>query len=202
MIISLLASLLTGLMLVACDDSKTPVVSRASTVLSTQYVSPCSGNLNSQSQVDGNNNITPVIGDPARLEKPTPTPGQSGLKTVPAIVKTATGQTVNMKLELACTSQQQETGLMNRTSLPEETGMLFVFEQKVRIGFWMRNTLIPLSIAWIDDKGVILEIQDMEANSDDTHTPQKEYIWALEVPKGYYAKKNIKAGDTITITQP
>lgn len=88
---------------------------------------------------------------------------------------------------------------MGRTSLPQDTGMLFIFPQQVQLGFWMKDTLLPLSIAWIDAKGKIVEIQDMEAKSLDVHTPAQPYIWALEVPKGYFASKGIVAGNTIKL---
>src|SRR5690242_395058 len=104
-----------------------------------------------------------------------------------------------MKLELAKTEQEQETGLMGRTSLPEDGGMLFIFPQKSRTSFWMKDTLIPLSIAWIDENGKILEIQDMEAQSEALHTPAQPYLWALEVPKGYFAKKGIQPGSTVKL---
>jgi uncharacterized membrane protein (UPF0127 family) len=107
-----------------------------------------------------------------------------------------------MKFELARTPQEQETGLMGRTSLPDDTGMLFIFSSPVQVGFWMKDTLLPLSIAWIDQNGKILEIQDMEAQSLTTHTPAKPYLWALEVPKGYFDKKGIKAGDTVKLASP
>ncbi len=128
--------------------------------------------------------------------------GQATLSVAPAIISTTAGQTVNMKLELARTYQEQEIGLMGRTSLPEDGGMLFIFPTKVQTGFWMKNTLIPLSIAWIDEKGVFLEIQDMEAQSEAVHTPSKPYVWALEVPKGYFSNKGIQAGSTIKLQTP
>lgn len=130
------------------------------------------------------------------------TPGQATLATSPAVITTATGQTINMKLELAKTEQEHEIGLMGRTSLPEDTGMLFIFPQKTSVGFWMKNTLIPLSIAWIDENGKILEIQDMEAQSEVVHTPARAYLWALEVPKGYFAKKGIGPGSAIKLANP
>jgi uncharacterized membrane protein (UPF0127 family) len=66
----------------------------------------------------------------------------------------------------------------------------------------MKDTLIPLSIAWIDEKGTILEIQDMEAQSEAVHVPAQTYIWALEVPKGYFDKKGIKLGSSLKLQTP
>ncbi|MEI6045022.1 MAG: DUF192 domain-containing protein [Chloroflexota bacterium] len=131
-----------------------------------------------------------------------PTPGQSTLSSTSAVITTSSGQTTNLKLELAVTPQEQGTGLMGRTSLPEDSGMLFIFPTKVRTGFWMKDTLIPLSIAWLNEKGTILEIQDMEAQSEEVHTPAQDYIWALEVPKSYFNKKGIKPGSSLKLVTP
>lgn len=128
-----------------------------------------------------------------------PTAGQAKLSSAPLLVTKANGETINMTVELARTSAEQETGLMGRTSLPPDTGMLFIFPSKVQLGFWMKDTLLPLSIAWIDEKGKIVEIQDMEAKSLDVHTPAQSYIWALEVPKGYFSSKGIVAGNTVKL---
>lgn len=146
------------------------------------------------------NTIRPPTATVPATTASSPTVGQARLSLAAATVANPDGQLINMQFELARTSQEQEVGLMGRTSLPDDTGMLFIFPNKVRLGFWMKNTLIPLSIAWIDEKGKVLEIQDMEAQSEQTHTPGQEYIWALEVPKGYFAKKGIKAGSIVKFT--
>ncbi len=103
-----------------------------------------------------------------------------------------------MTVELARTAQEQETGLMGRQSVPDETGMLFVFPQSGRIAFWMKDTPLALSIAFITQDGKIIDIQDMESFSLDTHSPNQDYLYALEVAKGYFARKGIKPGDTFT----
>lgn len=114
-----------------------------------------------------------------------------------AIITTTTGQIIKMKLELAKTDKEQETGLMGRLSVPEDSGMLFIYKDKALIPFWMKNTAIPLSIAWIDEIGRILEIQDMEVFSDKLYYPTQPYLWALEVPQGYFTEKGIQPGSTV-----
>lgn len=126
------------------------------------------------------------------------TPGQTTLETVPATIAKANGEIINMTIELARTGQEQETGLMGRLSVPDETGMLFIFPQTGRVGFWMKDTPLALSIAFITQDGKIIDIQDMESYSLDIHSPNQDYIYALEVAKGYFAKRGVKPGDTFT----
>jgi uncharacterized membrane protein (UPF0127 family) len=103
-----------------------------------------------------------------------------------------------MTVELARTTQEQETGLMGRLSVPDETGMLFIFPNSGRIGFWMKDTPLALSIAFITQDGKIVDIQDMAPYSLDIHQPNQDYLYALEVAQGYYAKRGVKPGDTFT----
>ncbi len=128
----------------------------------------------------------------------TPTPGQTTLSIVPATITRSGGDTLAMTVELARTSQEQETGLMGRTTLPADRGMLFIFPQPGLVGFWMKDTLIALSVAFIDANGQIIDIQEMEPMSETVHQPNRNYLYALEVPKGYFAAKNIKPGDKFT----
>ena len=132
---------------------------------------------------------------PAANVAASPTPGQTTLTVVPATITRANGQQQAMTVELARTPQEQETGLMGRTTLPADRGMLFIFPQPGLIGFWMKDTPSALSIAFIDATGNILDIQDMQPYSEEVHKPGQDYLYALEVPKGYFADKNIKPGD-------
>lgn len=127
----------------------------------------------------------------------TPTPGQVKLTTVPATITTNAGQNIQMVVEIARTAQEQETGLMNRASVPDGTGMLFVFSQPGNVNFWMKDTKIPLSIAFIDSNGKILDVQDMQAESEELHSPGQNYQYALEVGLGWFGKVKVKAGDII-----
>lgn len=102
---------------------------------------------------------------------------------------------VPLKAEIADTPQAAENGLMFRDSLPENRGMLFIFEQPKRASFWMRNTKIPLSIAYIDPAGQILEIKSMSP-LDETVVPSTsdDVAYALEVNQGWFARHAIPSG--------
>jgi len=88
---------------------------------------------------------------------------------------------------------------MNRESLPEDAGMLFDFQADVQARFWMRNTLIPLSIAFVDKDGVIVHIEDMEPQTEDLHLSPSLYRYAIEVNQGWYADNGLAAGDTVRV---
>ncbi len=102
-------------------------------------------------------------------------------------------------VEIARTEQEKARGLMFRQKLGENEGMLFVFEQEELLSFWMKNTFLPLSIAFIDRQGKIIDIQDMEPFSLNTHRSAKPAQYALEVNKGWFGKNGIKVGDVVTI---
>jgi uncharacterized membrane protein (UPF0127 family) len=96
----------------------------------------------------------------------------------------------------------RQRGLMDRTSLRSDAGMLFVFEAPTDSGFWMKNTLIPLSIAYIDDDGQILETLDMEPCEADpcrVYTPGVIYRYALEVNRGFFDDHGVSPGWTIDL---
>ncbi|MEM7736107.1 MAG: DUF192 domain-containing protein [Deinococcota bacterium] len=111
-------------------------------------------------------------------------------------------------LEVASTSGERQRGLMFRTSMPEDSGMMFVFEGDRTGGFWMYNTFLPLSIAYIDGDGVIVTIRDMQPCAGRTQTecsqeaaaylPTAPYRYALEVNQGYFAARGIEAGDSVS----
>ncbi len=96
--------------------------------------------------------------------------------------------------ELAITPEQQETGMMFRRTMGANDGMLFVNEDSGVRCFWMHNTLIPLTIAFIADDGTIVNLADMAARTDDTHCSAKPVRYALEVPLGWFGKRGFKAG--------
>ncbi len=99
-----------------------------------------------------------------------------------------------IKTELAQTEAQQATGMMFRQDMGANEGMLFVNDQAGTRCFWMRNTLIPLSIAFIDDDGSIVNIADMQARSEASHCSAKPVRFALEMRQGWFAKRGIGAG--------
>ena len=99
--------------------------------------------------------------------------------------------------EVARSAEQRGIGLMHRPSLPANDGMLFVFDQPGVQCFWMKNTLLPLSIAFLDDEGRILNIAEMKPQSLDSHCSVKPVRLALEVNSGWFAKRGIGAGTQI-----
>ena len=108
----------------------------------------------------------------------------------------------SLKVKLAITPQQQRQGLMNvrgkgPTKLPENEGMLFIYRREEILSFWMKNTTLPLSIAFIDKKGIITEIRDMEPLGMDSVRSAKPAQYALEVNRGWFSKNNIKIGTKV-----
>ena len=113
----------------------------------------------------------------------------------------------SLKVKLAITPAQQRQGLMNvqgqgPTKLPENEGMLFVYRREEVLSFWMKNTSIPLSIAFIDKKGVITEIRDMEPMGMDSVRSAKPAQYALEVNRGWFTKNGIKVGAKVKLDFP
>jgi uncharacterized protein len=100
--------------------------------------------------------------------------------------------------QVASTSVQRQTGLMYRKEMPRQEGMLFIFEKAVQQCFWMRNTLLPLTAAFIADDGVIVNLADMKPRSDDPHCSKKPVRFVLEMNQGWFASKGLKAGDKLT----
>jgi uncharacterized membrane protein (UPF0127 family) len=96
--------------------------------------------------------------------------------------------------EIANTEDTRRTGLMGRQKLGANEGMIFVFEQPDSQCFWMRNTPIPLSIAFIADDGTIVNIDDMKPETDDAHCSKKPVRYALEMDQGWFASHGIAAG--------
>ena len=98
------------------------------------------------------------------------------------------------QVEIAATTPQRERGLMGRTQLAENGGMLFVFDYAGRHCFWMRNTPLPLSIAFIDDAGRITNLADMQPHTETLHCPTSAMRYALEVPQGGFHQRRIVPG--------
>ena len=121
---------------------------------------------------------------------------ESPLPKIPLFVKQK-----EIRVEVAKSPEDQSRGLMGRTSLGKDEGMLFLYEREVYHGFWMKNTLIPLSIAFIDKGDRIIAIMDMEPLTLDTHMPPGPFLYALEMNKGWFSANNIKAGDVIRFSK-
>ena len=112
-----------------------------------------------------------------------------------ALFTTAAGSQVMLNLEVADTPEKQERGLMFREEMPEDNGMIFIFPQTGTIAFWMKDTVLPLSIAFVTADLRIVDIQDMQPQTTDLHQPAARYRQALEVNQGYFARNGVKVGD-------
>ena len=103
-----------------------------------------------------------------------------------------------IQAEIADTPNAREVGLMNRTSMPTNSGMLFIFEQKAGHCFWMNNTKIPLSIAFIADDCKIVNIEEMQAETTNNHCPKAAIRYALEMNKQWFSERVIVPGSVIS----
>lgn len=99
--------------------------------------------------------------------------------------------------EVAATDATRSTGLMHRRMMPENRGMLFVFQSVERHGMWMMNTYLPLSVAFIDSEGTIINIADMEPHTQNTHGAARPAKYALEMNKGWFRKRGVKPGEKV-----
>jgi uncharacterized membrane protein (UPF0127 family) len=102
-----------------------------------------------------------------------------------------------LTVEVAATPETRATGLMNRFSLQTDHGMLFVFEAPQPLAFWMKDTYVPLSIAFVDARGRILNIEDMRPRDESTHWSKGVALYAIEMRQGWFAAKGIGAGDVV-----
>ena len=100
--------------------------------------------------------------------------------------------------QVAHTPQQRTIGLMFRKEMPQHEGMLFVFEQPSQQCFWMRNTLLPLTAAFVADDGTIVNLADMKPQTEDSHCSATPVRYVLEMNQGWFAKKGVKAGSKLS----
>jgi len=96
--------------------------------------------------------------------------------------------------QVALAPQERQTGLMHRKEMPQHEGMLFVFEQPAQQCFWMKNTLLPLTAAFVEDDGTIANLADMKPQTLDSHCSAKPVRYVLEMNQGWFAKRGIQAG--------
>jgi len=102
-----------------------------------------------------------------------------------------------IQAEIASTPQARQVGLMNRTSMPTNSGMLFIFDQKATHCFWMSNTKIPLAIAFLADDGKIVNIEEMQAETLNNHCPKAPVRYALEMNRQWFSQRAIIPGSAI-----
>lgn len=103
-----------------------------------------------------------------------------------------------LRVEVVANDEDRARGLMFREKLGRDDGMLFVFPELAYHSMWMKNTLIPLSVAFLDRDGVILNILDMEPHSLDSHMSAGPALYAVETNRGWFAARKVKAGDKVT----
>jgi uncharacterized membrane protein (UPF0127 family) len=102
-----------------------------------------------------------------------------------------------IRAEVAADFGSRALGLMHRTAMPTNAGMLFIFDEAATHCMWMKNTLIALSVAFIDEHGAVINIEDMQPQTEDSHCAAKPARYALEMNRGYFAARGIKPGSRI-----
>lgn len=135
--------------------------------------------------------IAPLIGLLAALHGPTW--GQDSPQLQLPRVTLSAGMHL-IQAQVASTPEQRATGLMHRKEMPVAEGMLFVFEQRAGQCFWMKNTLLPLTAAFIADDGTIVNLADMKPQTLDSHCSAEPVRYVLEMNQGWFAKRGIQAG--------
>jgi uncharacterized protein len=106
-----------------------------------------------------------------------------------------------IEVEVARSAEELSRGLMERKHLAKDQGMLFIFPEEDYHGFWMKNTRIPLSIAFIDKNGKIVKIVDMKPHSLEPHEPPVPILYALEMNKGWFSANRITVGNTVRFSK-
>lgn len=125
-----------------------------------------------------------------------PVTGHAQSMLLPTAEITVGSQRVHV--EVAATEAARSQGLMHRTSLPADQGMLFVFDGPGSVCFWMKNTPLPLSIAFISPTGKIINIADMQPHTLDSHCPAGPMLYALEMQQGWFRQHQVKAGAMVS----
>jgi uncharacterized membrane protein (UPF0127 family) len=118
--------------------------------------------------------------------------GAAAQEAMPVVELTAGFHRI--EAEVAANDQNRQVGLMNRKAMPPQRGMIFVFAQERTHCMWMRNTYLPLSVAFLDADGAILNIEDMQPQTEDNHCAKKPARYALEMNLGWFAQRGIKPG--------
>lgn len=109
------------------------------------------------------------------------------------------GTRATVSVEIAATADQRQLGLMNRQSMPEDAGMLFLFKTNIQYGFWMKNTYIPLDIAYISADGVVLQIFAAKPLDETVLIPDAPYRYVLEVNQGWFERHGVGVGAKVTL---
>lgn len=142
---------------------------------------------------DGGGSATPT---PTPTTMPgTPVPPPDG----PQVTVTQGDATASVTVEFASTPEERQQGLMFREELHEDAGMLFIFPRDVLGGFWMRNTYVPLDIAYIGADGTVQEIRAAQPLDETPLTPTKAYRYVLEVNQGWFERHSVGVGAKVTL---
>jgi uncharacterized membrane protein (UPF0127 family) len=123
---------------------------------------------------------------------------QPEIETQPVVIQGSEGE-VSVEAEIANDDPERTRGLMAREELGENQGMLFVFDSEQPLRFIMDNTLLPLSIAYIDSGGSIVDIEQMQPLSDDTYPSAEPASYALEVNQGFFQERGVEVGDEVEL---
>lgn len=134
--------------------------------------------------------------DDARLSAANATKAQNTLQ-----IASLVSGSIKLDVELARTDDEQRMGLMFRKELKDGNGMLFLYKSDRLMSFWMKNTSIPLSIAFLSSDGTIREIYDMEPLSLESVSSQRHVRYALEVPQGWFERVGLKVGDHFVLPE-
>ena len=122
-------------------------------------------------------------------------------QTDTVVIYASSGERVEVEAEIADDPTEQRRGLMERTELAENAGMLFVFDQEQRLSFFMKDTLIPLSVAFIEAEGYIVDIQDMQPLDLTRHRSAEPANYALEVNQGFFREHGVEVGDRVELPE-
>ena len=125
--------------------------------------------------------------------------GPRQLMTAALFIERADAGSVEITVEIARTEEERSQGLMHRKRLPDGEGMLFVFDRDQQLSFWMKDTIIPLSIAFIASDGRIIEIKDMQPLDLNPVRSSRSVRYALEVPQGWFGRAGIQPGDMVMV---
>ena len=156
----------------------------------------CSG---PQADPDTQSQKTPQSSDATAAWNEEATSEPSGLRTL--VIDASGGKKVKVRVEVADNIFERARGLMYRTALGVNRGMLFVYPKEQRLSFWMKNTPIPLSVAFIDSKRRIIDIQDMKPLDDEppSYVSAEPARYALEVNQGFFGGRGVRVGDRVEL---
>jgi len=139
------------------------------------------------------------VGSSSVEEAPAATEPEAPVELPTLTILNSLGERVPVQVEIADTPDERQQGLMGREALAEDAGMLFIFDQEQPLSFWMKDTLIPLSIAYIDGSGTIVDIQDMQPLDETLHPSATPARYALEVNQGFFGERGVTVGDTVEL---